>query len=172
MAKKTLALALLLLSACVLSAAKPGFGLEILSSASWSRIENVASFSLNSGCGLSLHLNTGSKTEITVSAGAEKAHSILNLNRFASAGDYGAVYLKLGALGGFFGINAGVQLFVPQAFGSGIIPAFAADISLFREAGLGDGLVLRLGAGASVALGKSFSSYGLGLCVMGLWRAE
>ena len=172
MAKKTLALALLLLTACVLYAAKPDFGVEILSSASCNRIENVTSFSLNCGCDLHICLETKSSVLITVSAGAVKGQSLLNLTRFSSAGDYGAVFLKAGVLGRLLRINAGIQLFVPQAFGSGIIPAFAADISLFREARLGDSLVLSLGAGASVALGRSFSSFGLGFSVMGLWRKK
>jgi len=170
MAKKTLALALMLLSACVLFAAKPDSGVEILSSAVCNRMEDITSFSLNSGCGLLLRLETGSPVAFTVSAGAVKAWSLFNLNRFSSSGDYGAVYLKSGVLGRFFRINAGVQLFVPQAFGGGIVPAFAADFFLYREACPGDGFVLCLGAGASVAFGRSFSSYGLGLCVMGLWR--
>jgi len=172
MAKKTLALALLLLSACVLSAAKPDFGLEILSSASLNRIENIESFSLNGGCGLSMYLKTDNAVEIALSAGAVKAQSFLNLNRFSSSGDYTSVYLKIGVRGGFFGINAGAQILFPQAFGSIIIPAFTADFSLFREAVTGETLALCLGAVVSVALGRSFSSCGLGLCVMGLWRNQ
>jgi len=171
MAKKTLALALLLLSACSLSAAKLVSGVEILPSVSLNKFESTVSYSTNTEVGISLCLETGQRAVFGASAGAEKAVSILNPDRFSSAGDYGGLYLKVfWSLCSFLTVDAGVRLLVPQAYGSMIIPAFNSGVSFRRTAPLGESLVLCTGAGVSVSLGRSFASYRFGFSVMGLWR--
>jgi len=170
MAKKTLALAFFLLSACVLSAAKCVPGLEIMSGVSYCSIERSQSISIASLTGVELLLEREGKMSFSVSLGMEGVHSLLNLSRFSSAGDYKGLYVKAGISDLFLSFNAGVLLIVPEAYSGSVIPAFVSDAVLKKDAHLGENFVLRAGAGVSVVLGRSFRSYRVIFGVMGLWR--
>jgi len=170
MAKKTLALALFLLSACVLSAAKCVPGLRIVSGFSYCVIERVKSVSVESISNANLQIERDGKLSVTFSLGMKSSHSLLNLSRFSSAGDYEGLFIKAGISGSLLSIDAGVMLITSQPYGGSVIPAFVSDLVLSRDAGLGENFVLRVEAGASVALGRSFKSYSLIFGVVGLWR--
>lgn len=171
MAKKTLALALFVLVACSLGAAKLVSGVETVPSFSFGSMGDSFSFSLNNETGIRLCFEKEGRAVFGVSIGAVKAHSILNLDTFSSAGDYCGLSLKLfKSMVSNLEIEAGFQLLIPQSHAGSLIPTFTAGVSFRREAALGENFVLSMGPVASVALGRSFASYRLGFCVMGLWR--
>jgi hypothetical protein len=170
MAKKTLALAFFLLSACVLLAAKCVSGLQFVSGISYCAVERAESVSSESSLSVNLQVKRQEKVSITVSLGIERVHSLLNLSRFSSAGDYQGLFIKAGVAGSFLSFDSGIQLVIPEPYGGRVIPVFVSDAVLFRDAVLGENFVLRMGAGVSVALGRSFRSYALHFGVMGLWR--
>lgn len=171
MAKKTLALALFVLVACSLGAANLVSGVETVPSFCVGRMGKTASFSLNQETGILLCLEKEGRAVFGVSIGAVKAHSILNLDTFSSAGDYCGPFLKIViCLKSSIVVDAGFQLLIPQSHTSSLIPVLTTGISFRREAPLGENFVLCMGPVASVALGRSFASYRLGFCVMGLWR--
>ncbi len=171
MAKKTLALALFVLVACSLGAANLVSGVETVPSFCVGWMGETVSFSLNQETGIRLCLEKEGRAVFGVSIGAVKAHSILNLDTFSSAGDYnGPFFLVFGSVTSYLEIKAGLQLLIPQSHASSLIPVFTAGVSLRREAPLGESFVLGMGSVFSVALGRSFLSYRLGFCVMGLWR--
>ena len=171
MAKKTLALALFLLIACSLWAANLVSGVEIVPSFSLGSMGNTISISLNSETGVRLCFEKEGRVVFGVSIGAVKAHSILNLDTFSSAGDYnGPFFLVFGSVASFLEIEAGFQLLIPQSYANSLIPVLTAAISARREALLGEDFVLSMGPKISAAIGRSFASYRLGFCIMGLWR--
>ena len=170
MAKKTLALALFLLSAGVLSAAKCVPGMGIMSGVSYCTVERSESVSIESSLSADLQIRSVGKVSFTVSIGVEKSHSLFNLSRFSSAGDFEGVFIKAGISGSFMSFGSGVLLVIPEPYGGSVIPAFVSDAVFCKEADLGESFVLRMGAGVRMALGRSFKSYSLFFGVTGLWR--